>query len=503
MATSLTTYRSKRDFAVTAEPSGEAAPEPGRRFVVQQHAARRMHYDFRLEHAGVLLSWAVPKGPSLKVADKRLAVRTEDHPIDYADFEGVIPAGQYGGGAVSVWDRGTWQPDGDTAAALAKGRLTFTLAGTKLRGKWHLVKTRPAGKAEQWLLFKSRDDAANDDVDIVAAQPRSVVSERTIDDIAAQRDRVWQSNKRADGSGPVRKPADVGALVQQLPIGFPLTNLDKVLFADAGVTKAQLVAYLAVVADRMLPHVAHRPLTLVRCPNGSARGCFFQKKRMPGTPAAIAPVALVDSDGEAVDYMQLADLAGLVACAQLGALEIHTWGCHAPDVERPDLLVFDLDPDPKVHWDRVVLGALQLRRALHERGLDSFVKTTGGKGLHVVVPVTGHHDWDAHKALSKQVVDDLAAAEPHAYTTTIAKAARHDRIFLDYLRNGRGATFVAPYSPRARPGAPVAMPVAWDALASGLDPKAFTIATVPPRLGLDPWAALPTTKQTYRLRGRK
>lgn len=183
--TKLSKYRSKRDFAKTDEPSGDEARTSGDRFVIQQHAARRMHYDFRLELDGVLLSWAVPKGPSLSPKARRLAVRTEDHPLDYADFEGVIAKGEYGGGAVSVWDRGTWAPEGDARTALAAGKLTFSLDGEKLHGRWHLVRTKPQGKAESWLLFKGRDELADDTIDIVADKPASVISGRTIDEIAA------------------------------------------------------------------------------------------------------------------------------------------------------------------------------------------------------------------------------------------------------------------------------------------------------------------------------
>ena len=484
----LATYREKRDFAETPEPSGVQAVPSGHRFVVQQHAARRMHYDFRLELDGVLLSWSVPKGPSLSPKHKRLAVRTEDHPLEYADFEGVIPKGQYGGGTVSVWDRGTWQPEGDAREAMKRGRLTFTLDGQKLHGTWHLVRTKPRGKQESWLLFKRRDAAASEDVDIVRSAPNSVLSARSLDAIAAAPERVWSSNR----------PADVAALVAQLPLGVALTNLDKVLYPEQGLTKGQLVAYLAVVADHMLPHVAGRPLMLLRCPEGRGGSCFFQKKRGAGTPDVVGSVEVVESSGERADYMQIHDLAGLVALAQLGTLEIHTWGCHAAALERPDLLVFDLDPDPTVAWDRVAAGALELRGRLGELGLDSWVKTTGGKGLHVVVPVTPRASWDQHKAFAKRVVDELAAAQPARYTATMTKASRKGRIYLDYLRNGRGATFVAPYSPRARPGAPVSVPIAWDELARGVDPRAFTIESVPRRLGeltRDPWAGLVDARQ--------
>jgi bifunctional non-homologous end joining protein LigD len=490
-AAKLAKYRAKRDFAITSEPSGERArPHAGRSYVIQQHAARRLHYDFRLELDGVLLSWSVPKGPSLSPTEKRLAVRTEDHPLDYADFEGIIPKGQYGGGTVSLWDRGTWEPDGDAQEAMRKGRLTFVLHGEKLRGRWHLIRTRGDGKTDSWLLFKSRDAAANENLDIVKAKPRSVSSGRTLDEIAANPDhRVWVSDR-----------VDLAAMLQQLPLGFALTNLDKVLYPEQSITKAQLLAYIAVVSDWMLPHVANRPLTIVRCPEGRHKHCFFQKKIARGTPKPIRTVPIAeDSSGKTVDYMVVHDMPGLVALAQMGTLEIHTWGSHADKPERPDLIVFDLDPDERVGWDRVAVAAFELRKRLRALGLDSFVKTTGGKGLHVVAPVARRLDWDDFKQFSKQVVERMAEAEPRHYTTNMAKAQRRNRIYLDYLRNGRNATFIAPYSPRRRHGAPVATPVSWDELAAGIDPAAFTTETVPRRLAAlraDPWADLTEVDQS-------
>lgn len=493
----LAKYRSMRDFSKTAEPSGtKALPGRGNSFVIQKHAARRLHYDFRLELDGVLLSWSVPKGPSLKAGERRLAVRTEDHPLAYAGFEGIIPKGQYGGGAVSVWDRGTWDAEGDPHEGMKRGRLSFTLDGEKLHGTFHLVRTKPQGKQESWLLFKSRDEAANENEDIVASRPESVISGRTIEQIAADADRVWTSNRASNDQES--RPRDIAALVQQLPLGFPLTNLDKVLYPEQGITKAQLVAYLAVVAEWMLPQLADRPLTLVRCPEGRHKPCFFQKKRFAGSPAAIHTVEIEEQDGETVEYMRVNDMPGLVGLAQLGTLEIHTWGCHADKVERPDLVVFDLDPDPSVAWDRVALAAFDVRRRLGELGLESFVKTTGGKGLHVCAPIKRTIDWELFKAFTKAFADQMAEQEPALYTSNVSKAARKGRIFVDYLRNGRNATFITPYSPRAREGAPVAVPITWEELAHGVAPSSFTTQTVPRRLATltaDPWNGIDDVDQ--------
>ena len=507
-----------RDFTRTGEPSGERAPSGrGNSFVIQQHAARRLHYDFRLELDGVLLSWSVPKGPSLSPSERRLAVRTEDHPLDYADFEGIIPKGEYGGGTVCVWDRGTWTPEGDPRDAMSKGRLTFTLDGHKLHGRWHLIRTKPQGKQETWLLFKSRDEAANENVDIVATKPESVITGRTLDEIAADADAVWHSNRRAEPSAiekraeriaatakaandekTPRRTDDIASLVKQLPLGFELTNLDKVLYPEQGITKAQLIAYLAVVAEHMLPQLANRPLTLVRCPEGRHKPCFFQKKIFPGSPGAIHTVTIREENGETVDYMKVDDMAGLVGLAQLGTLEIHTWGCHADKVERPDLIVFDLDPAPEVEWDRVALAAFDVRKRLNAIGFASFVKTTGGKGLHVCAPIKRTIDWDSFKAFTKAFADKMAEEEPKLYTSNITKSARRGRIFVDYLRNGRNATFITPYSPRARENAPVAVPITWEELAHGVDPTSFTTKTVPLRLAQlarDPWHGIEEVEQ--------
>jgi bifunctional non-homologous end joining protein LigD len=530
-ATKLSKYRSMRDFGKTPEPSGtKSSQRAGHSFVIQKHAARRLHYDFRLEHRGVLWSWSVPKGPSLSPTERRLAVRTEDHPLDYADFEGIIPAGQYGGGTVAVWDRGTWEPEGDAAEAMAKGRLTFTLHGEKLHGKWHLVRTKGDGRSENWLLFKGRDDAADPKLDIVADQPASVITGRTIEEIAEAKDRVWQSHKKTEptvahkraarfaGARRAKQAADAPTadrelrdLVAQLPLGFQLTNLDKVLYPELGLTKGQLIAYLAVVAEHMLPHVANRPLTLVRCPEGRAKQCFFQKHVLPGSPPAIHKLPLEETDGDHVNYMRIDSMPGLIALAQLGTLEIHTWGSRSDKPEKPDLMVFDLDPDVAVGWDRVALAAFELRRRLDELGLESFVKTTGGKGLHVVAPVERRLGWDDLKAFTKAVVEQMERGEPALYTTNMAKARRGGKIFLDYLRNGRNATFIAPYSPRAREGATVAVPITWEELAHGIDPLAFTILSVPKRLAklpADPWTGMAEVKQantaaTWRAVGGK
>ncbi len=501
----LRAYRAKRDFAVTPEPRGARASSTaaraqedaaeGARFVVQKHASRSLHYDFRLELDGVLLSWSVPKGPSLKTDEKRLAVRTEDHPLEYADFEGIIPKGEYGGGTVIVWDRGTWSCEGEAHAALTKGHLAFELHGDKLKGRFHLVRTRAdRSKRENWLLFKGRDAQAQakDAEEIVTREPESSLTGRTIEEVAEAPTRVWHSDsaKEAQTSSEKKKreeTPDVVALVGSLNVGVEFTNLDKVLYAEQNLRKAELIAYYASVAGAMLPHIKGRPLTLVRCPDGRRKKCFYQKHAAAGVPSVLRRVSIAERDKTGT-YLAVSDLAGLLALPQMGALEVHTWPCHADAVERPDQLVFDLDPGPDLPFTRVIDAARELRERLAELGLESFVKATGGKGLHVVLPVKRRLDWDTHKAFAFALADAMARESPKKYLTNMRKDLRVGRVFLDYLRNARGATAIAPYSTRAREGATVATPLSWDELGSEFDPRQFNVRTVLSRVnGVDPW----------------
>jgi bifunctional non-homologous end joining protein LigD len=295
-------------------------------------------------------------------------------------------------------------------------------------------------------------------------------------------------------------------LVGRIPTGVHFTNLDKVLFAGQGLTKAALVAYYAVVADAMLPHLAGRPLTLVRCPNGAGTKCFFQKHPKQSEPAAIRRLPLREEDGEVEDYMVVDDRDGLFACAQVGALELHVWGSHEATVEKPSRIVFDLDPDERVAFDDVVAAARRLRDELGELGLETFVMTTGGKGLHVIAPLAPRVAWGEAKQFTKDLVERIAAREPRLYTTSPRKAHRRGRIFLDYLRNGRGATAVCPFSTRARPDATVAAPVTWDELDAGATGADFTVQTMPRRLDRqrrDPWEGFFTIRQQITAAARR
>ncbi len=867
-------YREMRDFTKTPEPSGvRREPGPDLRFVIQKHAARRLHYDLRLELDGVYKSWAVTKGPSLDPHIKRLAVHVEDHPLDYGDFEGIIPKGEYGGGTVMIWDRGSWRPEGDPAKGYAKGHLAFELDGEKLHGRWHLVRTRPrpSDKKEQWLFFKSEDEFAHPEAeeDILEAAPDSVATHRTIDEIAGEQSAVWSSagglvrgglspggttphpvpptqgegtktrakrnsafggertgargqvpsgvklssikgakkaappgfvepclamltEKPPEGEGwlheikfdgyrlmasldgkaiglltrsglvwterfpgiaealadfpaqsaildgeaiiedengvssfsalqdalserktasaavffafdllyldgydlraaalddrktvlatllnsnrhpslrysdhvvgsgqsmlehacrlglegivskrrtspyrsgrhgewakskctnreefvvggyapstatrnaigslalgtydagkfihvgragtgftqrsaqslhkelqPLRIPRSPFAntlspeerrglvfvepkLVAEVEFrgwtqdkhlrqaafkglredkpasevhlemprqdsgvspphrkaaasirptksgdvefaGVRLTHPDRILWEGQGLTKLGLAEYYAEVADRILPFITGRPLALVRCPNGHSGDCFYQKHSFAGLTDAVEIVHVEEKDGKAEEAIVIHDLRGLINLVQVTTLEIHPWGARVEDVDRPDTLIFDLDPGEGLAWGEVIQAAREVRRRLQDLGIESYVKTSGGKGLHVVSPLEPSVDWDALKTFAHSIALAMEREEPSKYISTMAKKARGGKIFVDYLRNGRGSTAVAAYSTRARPGAPISTPVRWDELGPALTPARFTVDNIGRRLAAlksDPW----------------
>jgi bifunctional non-homologous end joining protein LigD len=484
----LTTYRHKRDFGRTPEPSGAQADgshagEPS--FVIQRHRARALHYDFRLEIDGVLVSWAVPKGVTLDPKARHLAVHVEDHPLDYADFEGVIPAGEYGGGDVIVWDRGTWELHGadDARAAVEAGEIHVELHGEKLAGRVVLVRTGDAqASREQWLVLHKKDDAAVADWN-PEDYPKSVISGLDNDEIAARRARVWTRHGEEPGAPPVptfdAPTADELAALDALGAKgtwtlqgreLALTNLDKVLFPARGkgeraVTKRELVRYFACIAPTMLPYLAQRPLNLHRYPDGVEKQGFWQKQAPAHAPEWIPRWHREDADeGESELYFVADSPPALAWLANHAAVELHAWTSHIPEVERPDYALIDIDPGTNTTWDELLTLARLHRTALEHIGVRGYPKTSGKRGLQVWIPIvpgpsfSETRDWvDKLSRSIAQVAGDLVSA-------VWEKRERGGRARLDYTQNAINKTLVAPYSVRAAAGAPVSMPISWDEL---------------------------------------
>lgn len=472
MAEKLNAYNRKRNFNRTLEPEGmtEDAGE-GLRFVVQHHLARRDHYDLRLEWDGALMSWAVPKGPSYDTRDKRLAVHVEEHPLEYRNFEGTIPKGEYGGGVVMLWDEGHWEPSGDVADGLRAGMLKFVLKGQRLKGKWVLVRLKDkAGETkDNWLLLKEKD-AYVQTGDGISAFTTSIRTGRTMTEIeTGEAEMSMEAN-------------DNGSMLE----GIKITNPDRVVFAQPEITKGDVIRYYAKVAERMLPYVSHRILSIVRCPKGIAQTCFYKKHPGPGS-RGIVIIPVSSGEGETEDYFYIDNPSGLIYEAQMGTLEFHIWGSRVEELEKPDLMVFDLDPDEGMNLDRVRQGVRDMKNILDELSLNSYLKTSGGKGYHVVLPLKPAVSWDVFYDFARRIARVMEQKWPDRYTSNVRKAKRTNKIFIDWIRNGRGATSIAPYSLRARKGAGVSMPITWKELDT-VAPDGVNMAEALRRIsGDDPW----------------
>ncbi|HEX8305578.1 MAG TPA: DNA polymerase ligase N-terminal domain-containing protein [Jatrophihabitans sp.] len=506
----LASYRRKRDFSRTSEPAGDpsapAAEPAARRFVVQRHRARRLHYDVRFEIDGVLVSWAVPKGPTLDPAARHAAFHVEDHPIEYIDFEGVIPAGEYGGGDVIVWDAGTWEPakPGDPAAAVAGGELQAELHGTKLRGRFILVRTgRDSGGKEQWLMLHKHDDFAVAGWD-PEQHPRSVLSGRTNDEVLADPDRMWRSDLPAGEASIALKDAGTGrpspaelTALEELPATgrweifgreLKVTNLDKVLFPGSAehepITKREFLRYTAQIAPVALPYLAGRALNMHRYPQGAASKGFWHKELPDWAPDWLPRWENPDADpGESRTYLVVNEPAALVWAANFGALEWHAWTSLTDRPQQPSYALIDIDPGDSTSWQDVLVLARLHRTAFEHLQLLAVPKVTGRRGIQIWVPISRGPSFSETRQWVEQLSKTVGAVVPELLSWKWGVRDRGGKARLDYTQNAINKTLVAPYSARPAPGAPVSMPISWDELDDPeLKPDGFAMRVVAQRI---------------------
>lgn len=547
----LASYERKRDFGKTPEPSGKTgrqkpgdAPRP--RFVVQRHRARRLHYDLRFEIDGVLVSWAVPKGPTLDPDVKRAAIHVEDHPIEYLDFEGVIPSGQYGGGDVIVWDTGTWDLHAadDAAAAVRDGELHADVFGQKLKGRFILIRRGDRDEAgkEQWLLFHKHDEYAVKGWN-PEDYPESVLSGRTNDEVKADPERMWRSDlpaaqasvpadSAAASGGPGRRvvgrprgdkrekrekkeqggpgdddPGAAGrvappsedelAALSALGAGgmweifgrrLKLTNLDKEMFparrGEKAVSKREFVAYAARIAPVVLPYLERRPLNMHRFPGGAGTRGFWNKQLPDHAPDWLPRWDRPDAKaGESTTYLVVDEPAALVWAANFGALEWHAWTARADAPGRPTYALIDIDPGSGTPWEDLLVLARLHRTALDHLGIRGQPKVTGQRGIQIWIPIRPGLTPDETSAWVEQLSHAIGDAVPELVSWKWERRDRGGRARLDYTQNAGHKTLVAPYSPRPAPGAPVSAPIDWDELDDpSLRPDGVTVRTVFGRL---------------------
>ena len=514
----LTTYRKKRRFDTTPEPAGappssEEGDDGGGRYVVQRHRARRRHYDFRLEVGGVLASWAVPKGPTLDASVRRQAIHVEDHPIEYFDFEGVIPKGEYGGGDVIVWDWGRWTPAKPADAknpvkAIAKGELHFDLEGEKLHGRFVLVRTDRGGersRQEQWLLLHKHDDFAVDGWD-PEAHPQSVKTGRTNDEVAAAPDALWRSDLPAAEAEQKLRPEiptwaaptddELDALDALGKEGdwelqgqaLRLTNLDKVLFPrrddEAEVTKRDLIRYSARIAPWLLPYLWDRPVNLNRFPNGVDKPGFWHKEVPSHAPDWLTRWHNDEAErGETQWYFIVDSVPAVAWMANYGAIELNPWTSTAVKPHEPTWALIDVDPGPKTSWEELLVLTRLYRTALDHLGVVGQPKVTGKRGIQIWVPVAAGYTFEQTRTWVETVSRAIGQTVPELVSWKWTKSDRRGLARLDYTQNAINKTLVAPFSPRPSPGAPVSVPITWEELDDeSIAPDRWTIRSVFDRL---------------------
>ena len=462
MKKDLSTYNKKRNFKKTNEPKGKKEKQSKKlRFVVQHHLARKDHFDLRLEYNGVLLSWAVPKGPSYNKKDRRLAIMVEDHPIEYRNFEGIIPKGKYGGGTVMLFDEGYYEPINDFKKGLNEGSLKFILKGKRLKGMWTLVYM----KEDNWLLIKE-DDEYKEFNDIYSIKT-SIRTGRTMEEIEKNYKRKNKNSKN---------------VVEGIEISSP----DKLIYKKPNIKKIEVVKYYKEVSKRMLPHLKNRIISTVRCPDGVDEESFF-KKHFEAEKEGFCKIVLKNKNKENEDYYYITNEKGLIYESQMNSIEFHIWGSNIDNLESPNVMVFDLDPDENLSLEKLRIGVKDLKSILDELKLKSYLKTSGGKGYHIVVPIN-NMNWTEFRDFAKNIAVLMETKWPEKYTSNIRKDKREGKIFIDWVRNIKGATSIAPYSLRARKNAPVSFPIRWDEL-DKIKPNEITLDVAVKKIKeKDPWA---------------
>lgn len=520
---SLSLYNKKRKFSETPEPEGMKKPSgSGLRFVVQKHDASQLHYDFRLEMEGVLKSWAVPKGPSLNPADKRLAMQVEDHPYEYRNFEGVIPEGNYGAGTVMVWDEGTYEPE--KSKGLSKkdreklllqqyedGSLSFVLKGKKLKGLYTLFRMK--GDEKSWLLIKKKDDYVTDED--ITTEDKSVKSGKTLMEIASENGAVLnhpadkqprkkQPAKTVKKTGPKAVAKEAEGNVSKIEKLEPeqlgtaeekeaeiklnghlikVTNLKKLYWTKEGFTKGKMLHYYHCIAPYMLPYMKDRPQSLHRHPNGISGKHFFQKDMRGKVPEWIPTHEdYSESTDEMIQYMICNNEAALLYMANLGCIEMHPWHSRRQHPDQPDYCLIDLDPDKSNSFDQVIETAQIVKAYLDDMKADSYCKTSGSTGLHIYIPLGAKYSYDESKQFAELLVGLVHQDIPKITSLERNPAKRKGKIYLDFLQNRQAQTAAAPYSLRPKPGMPISTPLDWSEVKKGLTPTTYNATNILERL---------------------
>lgn len=459
MKKDIKVYNKKRNFSKTKEPIGKKEKSNKKlKFVVQHHLARKDHYDLRLEWDGVLVSWAVPKGPSYSRKDKRLAILVEDHPLNYRTFEGTIPKGEYGGGTVMIFDEGYYNVFEDLDKSLRQGTIKFELKGKRLKGIWSLVKY----KEDNWLLIKEDDDYYEfNDISVIDT---SIKTGRTMEEITNNdKKKIKNSNNIIEG--------------------IEVTSPHKKIYKN--IKKIDVVNYYKEVSKRMLPFLKNRIISTVRCPEGINKDSFF-KKHFENEREGFNKIVLKNKMQENEDYYYITNELGLISEAQMNSIEFHIWGSNIININSPDIMVFDLDPDENLSLNKLREGVKDLKSILDDLDLKSYLKTSGGKGYHVLIKIN-NVNWKGFRKIAKDIAKLMESKWPDKYTSNMRKDKRKNKIFIDWVRNTYGATSVCPYSLRARENASVSFPLSWNEL-DKVKPNEITMKEAMKRIKKkDPW----------------